>query len=102
QNFSAFDQNKDGKIDFREFVISLSSILNGSIDDKIKFMFRSYDLDGSGTLSIDEVYNIFKITANTQGMNISEEELQSIVVETFKEMDENGDGQISFDEFKNA
>lgn len=102
QNFSAFDQNKDGKIDFREFAISLSSILNGSIDEKIKFMFRSYDLDGSGTLSIDEVYNIFKITATTQGMNITEEELQNIVTETFKEMDENGDGQISFDEFKSA
>lgn len=102
QNFAAFDQNRDGLIDFREFVVSLSTLLKGSAEEKLKFMFKYYDLDGSGTLSPDEVYYIFKTSALTQGVQVSDDEIQQAVVQCFKEIDVDGDGQLTFEEFKSA
>jgi Ca2+-binding EF-hand superfamily protein len=36
QNFSAFDQNKDGLIDFREFVCGLSTVLRGDMEERLR------------------------------------------------------------------
>lgn len=36
QNWAAFDVNKDGSINFKEFVCGLSTILRGSVDERLK------------------------------------------------------------------
>lgn len=36
QNFSAFDVNKDGTIDFREFVCGLSTVLRGTPEERMQ------------------------------------------------------------------
>jgi len=50
-----------------------------------------YDKDGSGSISTDEIKDVLGV-----GGNISEEVWEQIV----KEIDENGDGEVSFEEFK--
>ena len=42
QNFAAFDTNKDGQIEYREFVCGLSVILRGSPTERLQFVFRAY------------------------------------------------------------
>ena len=53
----------------------------------------AFDLDNSGKISLDEIFAIFK-----KGSKENED------LEAFKDMiaaaDENGDGEISLDEFK--
>jgi calcium-dependent protein kinase len=50
-----------------------------------------YDKDGSGSISTDEIKDVLGV-----GGNISEEVWAQIV----SEIDENGDGEVSFEEFK--
>ena len=60
-------------------------------DEKLKAAFAVYDKDGSGSISTDEIKEVLGV-----GGNISEEVWTQIV----NEIDENGDGEVSFDEFK--
>lgn len=102
QNFSAFDHNKDGKINFREFVTGLSVVQKGTMEERLKFLFDAYDVDGSGTLTPDEVYNIFKASLASKGETISTKEIRDMVDECFRQIDVNGDGEINYEEFKTA
>lgn len=60
QNFSMFDRDRNGAIDFREFVAGLSVLQRGSSDEKLKLLFDAYDLDSNGSLDRDEVFAIYK------------------------------------------
>ncbi|ORX56648.1 EF-hand [Piromyces finnis] len=58
--FSFFDQDDDGVINFGELVCGLSVLLKGTLDEKVKYAFMGYDLDGDGYITPTELYNIFK------------------------------------------
>jgi len=50
-----------------------------------------FDKDGSGTISAEEI----KVVLSAGGKGLSEEAVKEII----KQVDENGDGEISFEEF---
>jgi len=102
QNFSAFDVNKDGQINFKEFVTGLSVVQKGTMEERLKFLFNAYDTDGSGTLTPDEVFNIFKASLASKGQPVDNEEITKMVNECFRQIDVNNDGEINFEEFKAA
>jgi Ca2+-binding EF-hand superfamily protein len=58
--FAFFDQDGNGKIDFSELVCGLSVLCKGTQDEKIRYAFRGYDLDGDGYITKDELYKMFK------------------------------------------
>eukprot|EP01108_Squamamoeba_japonica_P007064 TRINITY_DN5873_c0_g2_i1.p1 TRINITY_DN5873_c0_g2~~TRINITY_DN5873_c0_g2_i1.p1 ORF type:complete len:403 (+),score=192.01 TRINITY_DN5873_c0_g2_i1:314-1522(+) len=108
QSFSAFDTDGSGTIDFREFVSAIA-VLNGrgTADDRMKLMFHSYDLDKSGFLEPDEVYAIYRTALIYSGYartapELEHEQLTAMVQDCFRKVDVNGDGRLSFDEFKLA
>ena len=95
----ACDLDGNGTIDYNEF---LSATLNRSkilskknlesafaAFDKVQLLFSQ---DGSGAITADEIMAIFNQTG-------SPDEVQKIS-EIIKGADENGDGEISFEEFK--
>ena len=53
--FNAFDADKSGEIDFREFLIAMNYALSDQPDEKISFYFKTLDLDNSGFLEEKEV-----------------------------------------------
>lgn len=65
-------------------------------------LFNAYDTDGSGTLTPDEVFNIFKASLASKGEAIDNEEISKMVSECFRQIDINNDGEINFEEFKSA
>mmetsp|Transcript_19249 Transcript_19249/g.28667 ORF Transcript_19249/g.28667 Transcript_19249/m.28667 type:complete len:196 (+) Transcript_19249:25-612(+) len=93
-----FDKNKDDEIEFKEFITALSTFSEkGNKEDKLKFAFGVYDMDGDGFISNGELFQVLKMMV---GDNLDEVQLQQIVDKTILEADKDKDGRISFDEFK--
>uniref|UniRef100_A0A3P9PQP7 Guanylyl cyclase-activating protein 2-like n=1 Tax=Poecilia reticulata TaxID=8081 RepID=A0A3P9PQP7_POERE len=59
--FKSFDTNKDGKLDFMEYVAAVNLVLRGKLIDKLKWSFKIYDNDGNGCLTNQEVRRIVKV-----------------------------------------
>jgi len=72
--------------------------LNGR-EEKLRFAFRMYDLDGDDRISKEELLAVLTMMV---GANICEEQLVSIAERTIMEADTDKDNLISFDEFKNV
>lgn len=53
--FQVFDVKKTGVIDFEEFVMGLASYTKGSIEEKMTFLFKMYDLDGKKEVNPNEL-----------------------------------------------
>eukprot|EP00003_Mantamonas_plastica_P022928 TRINITY_DN3997_c0_g4_i10.p1 TRINITY_DN3997_c0_g4~~TRINITY_DN3997_c0_g4_i10.p1 ORF type:complete len:190 (-),score=65.42 TRINITY_DN3997_c0_g4_i10:21-590(-) len=103
--FSAFDDNGDGSIDFQEFIVALSVMTRGAAEEKLEFTFSMYDLDGNGYITKKEMQSIMESFFKFMGklVTMSGEEFESpqeFVDHIFSEMDENNDGMISLDEYK--
>lgn len=67
-----------------------------SREEKLRFAFRMYDLDGDDKISKEELLAVLTMMV---GANISEDQLVSIAERTIMEADEDKDNLISFDEF---
>merc|ERR1719460_597510 len=85
------DLNKNGAVDFNEFITMMSSVMNRSEDDATH-AFKVFDRDGDGLISSEEL----RLTMNNLGEPITEEEVKAMIAEA----DIDGDGKINFAEFK--
>ncbi|XP_029904290.1 guanylyl cyclase-activating protein 2-like [Myripristis murdjan] len=99
--FRSFDVNKDGKIDFMEYVAAVHLVLRGKLVDKLKWSFKVFDSDGNGCLDRREVRLIVKIIYKLKKHNnpFVSENTQDICDRIFALVDKNKDGQISLEEF---
>ena len=100
-----FAENYDERINFRQFMRVLARFrpikknretkLN-SREDKLRFAFKMYDLDGDEKINRAELLSVLHMMV---GSNISTEQLANIADRTIMEADKNGDQCITFDEF---
>ncbi|KAM5227582.1 calcineurin B homologous protein 2 [Ctenodactylus gundi] len=64
--------------------------------NKLRFAFQLYDLDRDGKISRHEMLQVLRLMV---GVQVTEEQLESIADRTVQEADEDGDGAVSFLEF---
>ena len=91
--FQNIDMDNNGYIEYEEFVrgaVSKERFINTKV---IQFAFRYFDKDGSGEITFDEIEEVFK--DSIQDKSNVHEALKKIIAE----VDTNGDGIISFNEF---
>lgn len=110
--FRSFDQNKDDVVDFSEFILGLSITSRGTIEEKLDWSFRMYDIRDENEISFDDmllvVTSIYKMFGtmftdfdeqSNETENVSPE---SRVTEIFNKLDKTGKGFINKQEFQNA
>ena len=85
------DSDGSGEIDYSEFVVATMDKRKLLSNEKLETAFNLFDRDGSGSISANEVKEVLGI-----GKNIDERVWNEIILE----VDGNGDGEISFLEFK--
>merc|ERR1712150_10828 len=104
QVFRTFDSNKDGHIDFREFVCSLSITSRGTLEQKLEWAFKVYDMDEDGFITRKEMLEIveaiYKMSQhNSLSVSGDVSTPEASVDEIIKLFDINMDGKLSEEEF---
>ncbi|KAL5008018.1 hypothetical protein ScPMuIL_013599 [Solemya velum] len=104
-----FQESNDETVNFKQFMrvlgrfrpikINVEKNKLNTREEKLKFAFRMYDLDGDDKISREELLAVLHMMV---GANISEEQLGSIADRTISEADIDGDDHICFQEFVRA
>jgi len=90
QLFALFDRNRDGSIDFREYVIGLAVLCNpANTEDIIQVAFKLFDVDEDGYITEEEFTTILQAALGVPDLDVSG---------LFKEIAQ-GDS-VSYEEFK--
>lgn len=89
--FKTIDVNGTGAIDFTEFLLATVNHKKLLSQERMTQVFKMFDKDGSGTIDNNEIKEFF---------SMSGAESDGFVGELIEEVDKNGDGEISFQEFK--
>ncbi|KAK6195473.1 neuronal calcium sensor 1 [Patella vulgata] len=101
--FNVFDENKDGYIEFGEFLQALSVTSRGNVEEKLKWAFKLYDIDNDGFITKVELLDIVEAIYQMVGgmVNLPEDENtpEKRVNRIFAVMDKNKDNKLTFDEF---
>ena len=97
---SVFDKDSSGTVSFIEFLIGLSKLAAGtSEEDKLKFAFSISDVNKDGFISNGDLFKLMKMMV---GDDLVETQLQQLVDRQLVIADQDGDGNLSFEEFKMA
>lgn len=99
--FDLFDLKRNGVIEFEEFVRSLHIFHPDTpTAEKIAFAFRLYDLRGTGSIEREELKEMVLAILNESDLLLSDDAVEQIVDQTFKQADLNSDGKIDPEEWK--
>lgn len=85
------DTDGSGEIDYSEFVVATINKRKLLSNEKLEAAFNLFDKDGSGSISAIEIKEVLGV-----GKSIDEKVWNDIIME----VDGNGDGEISFSEFR--
>ncbi|XP_022701412.1 Kv channel-interacting protein 1-like isoform X7 [Varroa jacobsoni] len=104
--FNTFDQDNTGAITFTDFVIGLSVLSRGSLQEKLRWTFNLYDINGDGYITKDELSRIVKAVYDLMGRAVEplveEHTTREHVERVFNRLDLNKDGVVTIDEFMDS
>jgi len=93
----SIDSDRSGVIDYTEFIAATIERNAYIKEDACWAAFRTFDLDGDGVITKEELRHI--LTGESDNTKLKKVVGDHTLAEMISEVDENGDGQIDFDEF---
>ncbi|XP_034933810.1 Kv channel-interacting protein 1-like [Chelonus insularis] len=104
--FNTLDQDHSGLLSFEDFVTGLSILSRGSMDEKLRWTFSLYDINGDGCITRDEMTDIvtavYELMGKFSDPNMDPEGVREKVDRMFQKMDGNKDGVVTLSEFLEA
>nr|XP_012217160.1 PREDICTED: Kv channel-interacting protein 1 [Linepithema humile] len=104
--FNTLDQDHSGLLSFEDFVTGLSILSRGSIDEKLRWTFSLYDINGDGCITREEMTDIVTAVYELMGKfadpNLNHQGVREKVDRMFQKMDGNRDGVVTLSEFLEA
>uniref|UniRef100_A0A8D1FDE3 Calaxin n=1 Tax=Sus scrofa TaxID=9823 RepID=A0A8D1FDE3_PIG len=101
--FRGFDKDNDGCVSVSEWVYGLSVFLRGTLEEKMKYCFEVFDLNGDGFISKEEMVHMLKNSLLKQPSEEDPDEgIKDLVEITLKKMDHDHDGKLSFPDYEAA
>uniref|UniRef100_A0A4W2CJT9 Calaxin n=1 Tax=Bos indicus x Bos taurus TaxID=30522 RepID=A0A4W2CJT9_BOBOX len=101
--FRGFDKDNDGCISVTEWVYGLSVFLRGTLEEKMKYCFEVFDLNGDSFISKEEMFHMLKNSLLKQPSEEDPDEgIKDLVEITLKKMDHDHDGKLSFADYEQA
>ncbi|XP_063269659.1 Kv channel-interacting protein 1 isoform X2 [Prinia subflava] len=101
--FNAFDTAQNGSVKFEDFVMALSILLRGTVNEKLRWTFNLYDINKDGYINKEEMMDIVKAIYDMMGKYtypvLKEDAPRQHVEVFFQKMDKNKDGVVTLDEF---
>ncbi|GBP19181.1 Kv channel-interacting protein 4 [Eumeta japonica] len=86
-----------------EFVTGLSVLSRGTIEEKLRWTFSLYDINGDGCITKEEMFEIVTAIYDLMGKIVEpvvdEDVVRDKVERLFQKMDLNKDGVVTLDEF---
>ncbi|XP_019771051.2 NADPH oxidase 5 isoform X2 [Dendroctonus ponderosae] len=98
--FQIFDKDNSGSISLQEFLDAMHQFAGQSPDDKIRFLFKVYDIDGDGLIQHKELQHVMRACMEENGMQFSEEQIEDLTVALFEDADTNNRGAITYEALK--
>ena len=92
----AADTNGDGHVDYSEFLTAAFDKQKLISEPNLVKAFQIFDIDGDGQISPEELQKVFGSGASVSSKGTG------VWQQIMAEVDADGDGKISFDEFKNT
>ncbi|XP_017851884.1 Kv channel-interacting protein 4 isoform X2 [Drosophila busckii] len=104
--FNTLDQDHSGIVSFEDFVQGLSILSRGSVEEKLRWTFSLYDINGDGFITREEMTDIvtaiYELMGRLPDECPEEEKIKGKVEHIFQKMDINRDGVVTMEEFLEA
>ncbi|XP_026813046.1 NADPH oxidase 5 [Rhopalosiphum maidis] len=99
--FQIFDKDNSGSISLHEFLDAMHQFAGQTPDDKIRFLFKVYDLDGDGLIQHRELQHVMRACMEENGMQFSEDQVEDLTMALFEDADSESRGAITYESLKN-
>ena len=93
-----YDVNQDGSISYDEFLSGLKDDLSERRLNMVKKAFSRLDIDGSGTITIDDISGIYDVSMNPEFLEgrKTRDEIYTDFLSNFEGSRGNGDGKVTW------
>ncbi|KAM9093645.1 LOW QUALITY PROTEIN: NADPH oxidase 5-like [Megaptera novaeangliae] len=98
--FILFDSDGSGTITLQELQEAWTLLTHGSPTDKLQFLFQVRDVDGSGSINVDELRIVLQSCLRESAISLPEEKQDQLTLALFKLADKDCSGVIPFDELR--
>ncbi|XP_003425313.2 NADPH oxidase 5 [Nasonia vitripennis] len=98
--FQIFDKDNSGTISLQEFLDAMHQFAGKTPDDKIRFLFKVYDIDGDGLIQLRELEHVLRACMEENGMSFSDEQIEDLTIALFEDADQGNRGAITFEALK--